>query len=105
MAGQTKYIGWSAGDSDYVCDGTDDHIEINKALSWAAANPGNTIYLRGPYTYTINLPLRIGSSTTFAGDTSAVIKLNEAAMWNGGVGLIEPYPSQASKVRNNWFYN
>jgi Disaggregatase related/Right handed beta helix region len=98
MAGLTKYIGWSATDSDYVCDGTDDHVQINQALSWAAANPGNTVYIRGPYTYRINLPLRIGSSTTFIGDATAVIKLYEGAMWNGGVGLIEPYPSQASKL-------
>lgn len=78
---ETRYIGWSAGDSAYVCDGTDDHVQINQALAWAAANPGNTVYLRGPHTYIISNKLLIGSYTVFTGDATAEIKLDDSCMW------------------------
>ncbi|MFA6768894.1 MAG: right-handed parallel beta-helix repeat-containing protein, partial [Parabacteroides sp.] len=91
MSGETRYIGWSSGDSTYVCDGTADNIQINQALAWAAANPGNTVYLRGPYTYDIQETLRIGSSTVFTGDSTAVLRLNDSCAWYSMVPVIGQY--------------
>jgi hypothetical protein len=90
MAGETRIV---AGDGTgyYNCDGTDDHIQINLALAWAAANSGNTVYLKGPFTYDIKLELLIGSSTVFKGDSTAVLRLNNACMWASGVPVIGQY--------------
>lgn len=91
MAGETRYIGWSSADSTYVCDGTNDDVQINQALAWAAANPGNIIYLRGPYTYDIQATLRTGSSTVFTGDSTAILRLNDSCAWASGVPVIGQY--------------
>ncbi|MDD4588872.1 MAG: hypothetical protein PHG06_00385 [Parabacteroides sp.] len=74
MAGETRIV---AGDGTgyYNCDGTDDHIQINLALAWAAANPGNTVYLKGPFTYSIRAQLKIGSSTVWKGDATACVRV------------------------------
>jgi len=63
------------GSGDYNCDGVDDHVQINQALEYAAANPGTTVQLKGPFTYDIGDSLLIGSDTTLAGDSGATIKL------------------------------
>ena len=91
MSGETRYVGWSASDSTYVCDGANDDIQINQALAWAAANPGNTVHLRGPYTYDIRATLRIGSSTVFTGDSTAIIRLNDSCAWSAMVPVIGQY--------------
>ncbi len=84
MAGVTKYITWSGGpDGDYICTGTNDHTVINRALAWAAANPGNTVYIRGPATgiheYNISGQIKVGSYTTWDGDSTAVLKIPDGA--------------------------
>lgn len=76
---ETKYVGWSSSNSDYVCDGTDDQIQINLALAWAASNPGSTIYLRGPYTYHVTNQVFIGPYTELIGDSTAVIMVPDNA--------------------------
>ncbi|KKG04177.1 hypothetical protein DU86_02190 [Methanosarcina mazei] len=63
------------GSGDYNCDGVDDHVQINQALEFAAANPGTTVQLKGPFTYDIGDSLLIGSDTTLAGDSGVTIKL------------------------------
>lgn len=84
-----KYVGWTASNSDYVCDGSNDQVPINEALAWAAANPGNTIYLRGPYTYDIyQTNVKIGSYTELTGDSTAVLRLNNSCMWTAMVPVI-----------------
>lgn len=89
MAGETRYITWSGGPTgDYTTDGVDDQVEINQALSWAAANPNNTVYLRGPHTYTISAKLLMGSYTFFTGDSTAEIKLSDSCMWDSMVPII-----------------
>jgi len=51
------------GSGNYNCDGTNDHVEINKALTDTNKLGGGTVYLRGPNTYWIDSTLEIGSNT------------------------------------------
>mgnify|MGYP000885202262 CR=1 FL=1 len=89
MAGETRYVTWSGGPSGtYVTDGTDDQAEINQALAWASANPGNTVYLRGPHTYNISNLLLMGSNTVLTGDSTAIIRLENTCMWSSGIPVI-----------------
>jgi hypothetical protein len=97
MAGETRYVGWSAGDSTYVCDGVDDHVQINQALAWATSNPGNTVYLRGPYTYDIALSLEIGSDTELTGDSTACLRLHDGLTWAAQVPVIK---QSVSSIKN-----
>jgi PKD repeat protein len=77
-------IVYVAGDNsgDFNCNGTNDQIEINQALQFVADNPQyTTVYLKGPFTYTINDTILIGNCTVLTGDSSATIKLADNANW------------------------
>ena len=76
------------GSGNYNCDGTNDHVEINKALTDTYNKGGGTVYLRGPNTYWIDATLEIGSNTILTGDSSACIKLVPNAGWSVDVPLI-----------------
>jgi hypothetical protein len=67
---------------DFICDGSDDQVEINRALTYAAENSEiTTVYLKGPNTYIISDSILVGSNTVLEGDSTAVIKLKEKAGW------------------------
>jgi hypothetical protein len=67
---------------DFICDGSDDQVEINRALTYAAENSEiTTVYLKGPNTYIISDSILVGSNTVLEGDSTAVIKLKEKASW------------------------
>lgn len=77
LGGENTQVITVAGDGsgDYNCDGVKDNVEINQALEYAAANPGTTVQLKGPFTYDIADSLLIGSDTTLKGDSGVTIKL------------------------------
>jgi hypothetical protein len=75
---------WVAGDGseNFTCDGSNDQVEINKALAYVAENPQfTTVHLKGPNKYVIFDTILIGNNTTFEGDPTAVIKLKDKADW------------------------
>jgi hypothetical protein len=76
------------GSGNYNCDGTNDHIEINKALADVKNMGGGTVYLKGPNTYWIAGTLVIGANTKLTGDSTAKIKLVPKAGWSSGVPMI-----------------
>ena len=68
------------------CDGTDDHVEINQAISYINSIGGGTVHLKAG-TYIINDSINILSNVIFEGDSqdSTIIKLkdqNNRANWN-----------------------
>jgi len=72
------------GSGEYNCDGVEDNVQINQALEYAAANPGTTVQLKGPFTYDIADSLLIGSDTTLEGDSGVTIKLADGLpVWGG----------------------
>ncbi|WP_333788043.1 disaggregatase related repeat-containing protein, partial [Methanomethylovorans sp.] len=76
------------GSGDYNCDGTNDHVELNKALAYIDSIGGGTVYLRGPNTYWIDSTLRIGANTILTGDSTAEIKLVANAGWSSEVPMM-----------------
>jgi hypothetical protein len=77
------------GSGDFNCNGSDDQVEINNALAYAAENPRyKTVYLRGPGTYIISDSIFIGNNTVLEGDSTAVIKLKDKAGWKAEKPLI-----------------
>lgn len=80
-AGTVVYVATN-GNGDFNCDGSDDQVEINKALAYVAENPEfTTVHLGGPNTYVISDSIYIGSGTVLEGDPTAVIKLEDKAGW------------------------
>ncbi len=62
--------------ADYVCDGTDDHIQIQAALDALPAQGGSVLLLAGNY---LAERIEIPSNTTFAGvGTATVLKMEDA---------------------------
>lgn len=80
-SGKVVYIATN-GSGDFNCDGSDDQVEINKALAYIAENPKfTTVHLEGPNTYVISNSIFIGSNTVLEGDPTAIIKLKDKANW------------------------
>ena len=44
--------GWTTKDCDYLCDGTDDHTEINRAITALPSTGGEVVLLDGTYNIT-----------------------------------------------------
>ena len=79
--GMTVYIAGD-GSGDFNCDGSADQVEINQALKFVAENPKyTTVYLKGPFTYTINSTINLQNNTILKGDSNAVVKLIDHAGW------------------------
>ena len=49
--------GWTAADVDYLCDGTDDQVEINDALAALPSTGGRVLLLSGTYNCTANVTI------------------------------------------------
>lgn len=87
-SGMTVYVAGD-GSGNFNCDGTDDQVEINKALAYIAENPEyTTVYLKGPNTYVISESIFVGSDVILQGDPTAVIKLKDKADWSWNQSLI-----------------
>lgn len=68
----TSTAGWTQADCDYLCDGTDDQMEINEACS-IGKGPGEIVLLAG--TYHITAPITIGYDKALRGDGVAATVL------------------------------
>ncbi|AKB84301.1 right-handed parallel beta-helix repeat-containing protein [Methanococcoides methylutens] len=94
----TVYVA-TDGSGDYNCDGINDEVEINSALSFVASNDDfTTVHLNGSNTFWISGTIFIGSNTILEGDSDAVIKLVNNAEWDAGIGLIEPLGGVADDI-------
>ncbi len=85
---KTVYVA-ADGRGNFNCDGSDDQVEINKALEYVAENPQfTTVHLKGPNTYVISDSILIGNDTVLEGDPTTVIKLKDEADWQRDKPLI-----------------
>jgi len=85
----TPQVVYVAGDGtgNYNCDGTNDQVQINQALSYAVIHPCTTVYLKGPFVYDIENSCLIGSNTELTGDSSAILRLANNVGWTtAGMG-------------------
>ena len=71
------------GSGDFICDGSNDQVQINNALDFVASDTSyTTVFLKGPATYWIDNTIYISSNTILDGDSTAKIKLIDHANWN-----------------------
>lgn len=90
-ASAITYIGYSGNTGDYNTDGTNDEVQINAAISAARYTSDHTVYLKGSHTYNIDAPILIFDNIILRGDSTATIRLVNAANWGANVPMIRGY--------------
>ena len=95
-SGEIVYVA-TDGSGNFNCNGTDDQVEINKALAYVTENPQfTTVHLKGPNVYVISGSIFVGSNTILEGDSTAVIKLKNKAGWREEKPLITQMDSSGN---------
>jgi hypothetical protein len=83
----TVYVA-TDGSGDYNCDGKDDHVQINKALSYIHSIGGGTVYLKSG-TYSAGDSIKIGDNTELTGNSDTKLMIENNAYFKNYVPLIE----------------
>ena len=100
----TTQAGWTAGDVDYLCTGTDDHVQINNALNALPAGGGEIVILDG--TYNIEGAIHVAKdNTTLRGNGNATVLkriYNSASTDEGNTarGLITLNGKKGCKIKD-----
>ena len=74
----TSTAGWTPDDCDYLCDGTDDHVEIQQALDALPDDGGEVKLLDGTYYFEDGVTLTKDRTTLRGSGNSTKIILGEA---------------------------
>ncbi len=74
----TSTAGWTLDDCDYLCDGTDDHVEIQQALDALPDDGGEVKLLDGTYYFEDGVTLTKDRTTLRGSGNSTKIILGEA---------------------------
>lgn len=85
----TSTAGWTAKDCDYLCDGTDDQVEINAAIQALPATGGEVVILDGTYNITAKIAVN-KDYTTLTGNGSATVlkRMWGSTTWEGVVNVV-----------------
>lgn len=78
----TSTNGWTANDCDYLCDGTDDQVEINAAIQALPSGGGEIVILDGTYNINATIDIRI-DNVTLRGNGSNTVLVRQ---WNASSG-------------------
>lgn len=70
----TSTAGWTANDCDYLCDGTDDQVEINTAIQALPSTGGEVVILDGTYNLTASILIKKNRVTLSGNGTGTVLK-------------------------------
>ena len=70
----TSTAGWTAADCDYLCDGTDDQVEINAAIQALPAGGGEVVILDGTYNITASIGVNKGHTKLRGNGSVTVLK-------------------------------
>lgn len=76
----TSTAGWTAADCDYLCDGTDDQVEINAAIQALPAGGGEVRILDGTYMVASPIDIRQPCVKLSGNGASTVIKASGRQM-------------------------
>lgn len=78
----TSTNGWTAADCDFLCDGTDDQVEIQQAIDAANAKGGEVLLLPG--SYTLSGCVNVRSSVWLHGMTRDATEIKRGTADGGG---------------------
>lgn len=85
----TSTNGWTANDCDYLCDGTDDQVEINAAIQALPSGGGEIVILDGTYNISATIDIRI-DNVTLNGNGSNTVLVRQWSAPSGGTNSTFP---------------
>jgi len=74
----TSVSGWTAKDCDYLCDGTEDQIEINAAIQALPDDGGEVVILDGTYNIAAKIDINKNNVSLRGNGNATILK----RMWN-----------------------
>jgi len=78
----TSTAGWTAADCDFLCDGTDDQVEINQAIALLKEHGGELVLLTGEYNLSADVEIaNMGADVAITGNAGATV-LNLSGSFN-----------------------
>jgi parallel beta-helix repeat protein len=84
----TSTAGWTSKDVDYLCDGTNDQIEINNAITALPATGGEIVILDGTYNITAKINVNKNNvSIRGNGDTTILKRMFNSSVKEGVITL------------------
>ena len=79
----TSTNGWTANDCDYLCDGTDDQVEINAAIQALPSGGGEIVILDGTYNISATIDISI-DNVILNGNGSNTVLVRQWDTYFGG---------------------
>ena len=76
----TSTAGWTAADCDYLCDGTDDQVEINAAIQALPAEGGEVVILDGTYNIAASIEINKPNTRMSGSRASTILKAAAASI-------------------------
>ena len=78
----TSTAGWTESDCDYLCDGTDDQVEINAAIQALPSGGGEIVILDGTYNITATIAMDKDNVKLSGNGNATVLR----RMWDSSTG-------------------
>ena len=78
----TSTAGWTDADCDYLCDGTDDQVEINAAIQALPSGGGEIVILDGTYNITATIAMNKDNVKLSGNGNATVLR----RMWDSSTG-------------------
>ena len=84
----TSTNGWTVNDCDYLCDGTDDQVEINAAIQALPSGGGEIVILDGTYNISATINISIDNVTLNGnGNNTVLLREFSSSVINGIIVL------------------
>lgn len=98
----TSTAGWTTNDCDYLCDGTDDQVEINAAIQALPATGGEIKILDGTYNITEEISITRSKYTIMGNGGNTVLKrmFNTTAGYEKGLIRLSAGGDTYSCIKN-----
>ena len=90
----TSTAGWTKKDCDYLCDGTDDQVEIQAAINALPSTGGEVVVLDGTYNIASSIAINKHNITITGNGSSTVLK----KMWDSGSYAIPVLDAKMSNI-------
>lgn len=85
----TSASGWTAADCDYLCDGTDDQVEINTAIQALPSTGGEIVILDGTYNITATIAMSKDNVKLSGNGAATVLKRMWKASAQGDQAVVD----------------
>lgn len=97
----TSTNGWTANDCDYLCDGTDDQVEINAAIQALPSGGGEIVILDGTYNISATILINRNNVSLIGNGHNTQLKRNWNSNNDEGIITLNAYYCSIKEI---YFY-